>query len=110
MEEKKFDLNSLIGFVLLGAIMIWYFYMNQPAPTEAGTEVNQNQEEQIDPSVPSDDVEITQQESNVQLTDSLAQVAAKNKLGDFAYAEMLGVDDYIRKPFAIDRLIERRAL
>ena len=23
-----------------------------------------------------------------------------------AYAEMLGVDDYIRKPFAIDRLIE----
>ena len=23
-----------------------------------------------------------------------------------AYAEMLGVDDYIRKPFAMDRLIE----
>ncbi len=34
MEEKKFDLNSLIGFVLLGAIMIWYFYMNQPTPEE----------------------------------------------------------------------------
>jgi DNA-binding response OmpR family regulator len=23
-----------------------------------------------------------------------------------AYAEMLGVDDYIRKPFAMDRLME----
>ena len=23
-----------------------------------------------------------------------------------AYAEMLGVDDYIRKPFAMDRLVE----
>ena len=34
MEEKKFDLNSLIGFVLLGAIMLWYFYNNQPTPEE----------------------------------------------------------------------------
>ena len=34
MEEKKFDLNSLIGFVLLGAIMLWYFYTNQPTPEE----------------------------------------------------------------------------
>ena len=34
MEENKFDLNSLIGFVLLGAIMIWYFYMNQPTPEQ----------------------------------------------------------------------------
>ena len=34
MEEKKFDLNSLIGFVLLGAIMIYYFYTNQPTPEQ----------------------------------------------------------------------------
>ena len=34
MEEKKFDINSFIGFVLLGAIMIWYFYMNQPTPEQ----------------------------------------------------------------------------
>jgi DNA-binding response OmpR family regulator len=24
-----------------------------------------------------------------------------------AYAEMLGVDDYLRKPFALDKLLER---
>ena len=34
MEEKKFDLNSLIAFVLLGAIMIWWMYTNQPTPEE----------------------------------------------------------------------------
>ena len=34
MEEKKFDFNSLIGFVLLGAIMIWWMYTNQPTPEE----------------------------------------------------------------------------
>ena len=34
MEEKKFDLNSAIGFVLLGAIMLWYLYSNQPTPEE----------------------------------------------------------------------------
>ena len=38
MEEKKFDLNSLIGFVLLGAIMIWYFYNNQPTPEQIATQ------------------------------------------------------------------------
>ena len=34
MEEKKFDLNSLIGFILLGAIMVWWMYNNQPTPEE----------------------------------------------------------------------------
>jgi hypothetical protein len=32
MEEKKFDINSLIGFVLLGAIVLWWMYSNQPTP------------------------------------------------------------------------------
>ena len=34
MEEKKFDINSIIGFILLFGIMIWYFYQNQPTPEE----------------------------------------------------------------------------
>lgn len=34
MEEKKFDLNSLIGFVLLGAIMLWWMWSNQPNEAE----------------------------------------------------------------------------
>ena len=30
MEEKKFDANSIIGFLLLGAIMLWFMYTNKP--------------------------------------------------------------------------------
>ena len=32
MEEKKFDLNSIIGFVLIFGILIWIMYQNQPDP------------------------------------------------------------------------------
>ena len=34
MEEKKFDLNTIIGFVLIGAIFIWMLYLQQPTPEE----------------------------------------------------------------------------
>ena len=30
MEEKKFDLNSIIGLFLIGVIFFWFSYMNQP--------------------------------------------------------------------------------
>ncbi len=33
-------------------------------------------------------------------------ITANEGIRHKAYAEMLGVDDYIRKPFAIDRLVE----
>ena len=32
MEEKKLDLNSIIGFVLIFGILIWIMYQNQPDP------------------------------------------------------------------------------
>ena len=38
MEEKKFDFNSIIGFVLLGAIMLWWMYTTQPTPEEIAAE------------------------------------------------------------------------
>ena len=34
MEEKKLDLNSIIGFVLIFGILIYMFYINQPTPEE----------------------------------------------------------------------------
>jgi YidC/Oxa1 family membrane protein insertase len=30
MEEKKLDLNSIIGFVLIFGILIWIMYKNKP--------------------------------------------------------------------------------
>ena len=40
MEEKKFDLNSIIGFVLIGAIFIWMLYLQQPTEEEIAAQVN----------------------------------------------------------------------
>ena len=47
MEEKKdFDFNTLIGFILIGGIMFWIFYMNQNEPT-ANPE-SADQQEQVE--------------------------------------------------------------
>lgn len=34
MEEKKLDINSILGFVLIGLILIWVIYNNKPTPEE----------------------------------------------------------------------------
>ena len=38
MEEKKLDLNSIIGFVLIFGILIWIMYQNQPDPKVVAAE------------------------------------------------------------------------
>ncbi len=94
MEEKKFDLNSLIGFVLLGAIMIWYFYMNQPTPEELEKQkTEQIQEAEQADSQETKDTSIapeTQLEPSMDgVSDSIALVNANNRLGMFAYSNSL---------------------
>ncbi len=94
MEEKKFDLNSLIGFVLLGAIMIWYFYMNQPTPEELEKQKSEQIQEASEADSP--ESENTTAADQIQMdpvtqvaSDSLALVNAKNRLGIFAYSNSL---------------------
>jgi YidC/Oxa1 family membrane protein insertase len=38
MEEKKLDLNSIIGFVLIFGILIWIMYQNQPSKESIAAE------------------------------------------------------------------------
>ena len=40
MEQKKFDANSFIGILLLGAIALWFMYSSQEeiTPTETSIE------------------------------------------------------------------------
>ncbi len=91
MEEKKFDLNSLIGFGLLFLIMLWYFYNNQPSPEEiAKQKIEQvqdsiNNEEQSAPKKSNTQV-VASQGFMVNPADSLSVVQAQNKLGVFAYS------------------------
>ena len=43
MEEKKIDVNSIIGFVLIFGILIYMFYINQPTPEELAAQQEQEQ-------------------------------------------------------------------
>jgi YidC/Oxa1 family membrane protein insertase len=85
MEEKKFDIQSLIGFLLIGAILIWMLYNNsfenEPGPVEKETS-EQVQETPVN--VPSQ--RIDQQEVT---SDSTAMAKAQSSLGSFGYSATL---------------------
>ena len=88
MEEKKFDFNSLIGFVLLGAIMIWWMYTNQPTPEElAADKAKKELVEKVEEATDTKTVEVAP--IIVQPNDSLAFAKAQTELGAFAYAASL---------------------
>lgn len=88
MEEKKFDINSLIGFVLLGAIMIWWMYTNQPTPEELAAEKAKT--EQVQEETPTSTTKSIDSDSIItQVTDSLSFEKAKGELGVFAYSASL---------------------
>lgn len=91
MEENKFDLNTFIGFMLIGAILLWMLYQNQPTEQELLAEAaaieqvtsettQENAEAQIDSVKPA----ITQDTTQVDLTEQTERL--KNQFGDFAYA------------------------
>lgn len=87
MEEKKFDLNSLIGFILLGLIMVWYFYTNQPTPETQ----KPAQEEVIQDTVKKaeETTSLTTENRTIQPTDSADVAKNLSKLGAFSYAASL---------------------
>ncbi len=85
MEEKKFDINSLIGFVLLGAIMLWWMYSNQPTPEELEAEKNNKKEQVQEETITSSNTSTTSTIDYEQATDSLSLAKAQSQLGVFAY-------------------------
>ena len=93
MEEKKFDLNSLIGFVLLGAIMIWYFYNNQPTAEQIATQKAAQVQDSINRLNPvadqNDAIVQSPDPATVNTTDSLTYIQTQNRLGAFAYSASL---------------------
>ena len=79
MEERKLDTNSLIGFLLIGAILIYMLWQNQPPPEQlaAGQDAIQEQS----------DVNSGQNESDVaQITQKNTLIQQKAQIGDFAYS------------------------
>ncbi|MBQ0786493.1 MAG: membrane protein insertase YidC [Oceanihabitans sp.] len=93
MEEKKLDLNSIIGFILIFGILVHMMYMNQPSAEELEAEAiaKQEQVEAEQKAEVQDDTLVTTSEdfSGGIVTDSTQLVTLKNKLGAFAYASTL---------------------
>ncbi|MCH8533633.1 MAG: membrane protein insertase YidC [Flavobacteriaceae bacterium] len=93
MEEKKFDLNSIIGFLLIGLILFWMVYMNQDEVDETNVK-EATQTEQVETkdedSLSSSSVDTQNNQQNIEVTnDSIANLLAQQKLGSFALSEML---------------------
>ena len=85
MEEKKFDVNSFIGMILIGDILLWWMNSNQP-------EINQNTETKSEQQINADSIAYQNNITSLPpvISDSLKQVQIKNQLGDFAYSAVNG--------------------
>ena len=93
MEEKKLDINSIIGFVLIALILIYMLYQNQPTPEElqAQEEAKQEQvEAEKKAKETKDEFKATPSDfTTTQTTDSTQLVALQNRIGAFAYSASL---------------------
>lgn len=93
MEEKKLDINSIIGFVLIFGIMIYMFYQNKPTPEELEAQEKAKQEQvaaQEKAKVDNQTLVTTPNDyTPAKDLDSLGLVQLKNKLGILAYSETL---------------------
>jgi len=86
MEEKKLDINSIIGFVLIFGILIFMFYQNRPTPEELEAEkakqeqveAQQATEEEVKPQKPVES-------PIVNLQDSTAVANYQSEIGAFGY-------------------------
>ena len=96
MEENKFDKNSIIGFVLMGGILLWMLYLNQPTEEEIQAEkvkaelaAQENAAAELDKAKDVTLTEAIQNISSVSTGDSLSLDKLKNRLGSFAYSGTL---------------------
>lgn len=81
MEEKKFDVQSLIGFLLIGAILIWMLYNNSSEQEVVPVEENTTEQVVTSPGVPI--------EPTSGLQDSTALAQSQKQLGAFGYSAAL---------------------
>ncbi|MFH6935167.1 membrane protein insertase YidC [Flavobacterium sp. FlaQc-30] len=91
MEEKKIDLNSIIGFVLIFGILIWIMYQNQPSEKEIAAEKAKKELVAKQEAQAQADKAKTAVASTVASTpgDTLQLAQLQKTLGGFAYSAAL---------------------
>ncbi len=89
MEEKKLDLNSIIGFVLILGILIWIMYQNQP--TEKEIAADKAKKELVQKQAEAQKVKVATAliVKDTTANDSVQLTALKATLGNFAYSATL---------------------
>ena len=87
MEEKKLDVNSIIGFVLIFGILIFMFYQNRPTPEEiAEEEAKQEQVDTQEAAAETNEVApMVTQAPALDLKDSMAVANYKSQIGAFGF-------------------------
>ena len=90
MEEKKLDINSIIGFVLIFGILIFMFYQNQPTPEEL--EAQKAEQEQVEAQAKQAEEEAIKttpikETKTVNLSDSTAVAQYKSEVGAFGFTQ-----------------------
>jgi YidC/Oxa1 family membrane protein insertase len=87
MEEKKLDINSIIGFVLISGILLWMLYANTPSAEEVKEKEKKEQaEKQAKEAIPAKTVTPT---TVVTPADATQTAAAQTQLGSFGYSATL---------------------
>jgi YidC/Oxa1 family membrane protein insertase len=89
MEEKKIDLNSIIGFVLIFGILIWIMYNNKPS--EAAIAAEKAKKELLAKEAQAKAVAVKQLTTPIASVagDSTQLVQLQKTLGSFAYSATL---------------------
>jgi YidC/Oxa1 family membrane protein insertase len=91
MEQKKLDINSIVGFVLIFGILIWIMYQNQPDPKVIAAE--KAQKELVAKAAKAKALELKSIEKAAVAVaatgDSTQLVQLQKTLGNFAYSAIL---------------------
>ncbi|HMK06173.1 MAG TPA: membrane protein insertase YidC, partial [Flavobacterium sp.] len=90
MKEKKLDINSVIGFILIFGILIWIMYQHQPSEKEIAAEKAKKElviKEKTAKKAVADQPIATVKDSTV--SDSAQISKLKSTLGNFAYSATL---------------------
>lgn len=91
MEEKKLDINSIIGFVLIFGILIFMFYQSQPTPEEI--EAKRIETEKVEAAAIAEETQVQMTDdaapATINLQDSTVVANYKSSLGAFGFTNPL---------------------
>jgi len=90
MEEKKLDVNSLVGFGLIFLILVWVMYNSQQK--DAAEQIKKAEQEQVEVTATPAQTKtavVSPSQPQVVVSDSLKTAQIQSSLGSFAYSAAL---------------------